>query len=414
MTRRKKSRLYARDQGGERRWYADLRDLGGGRVALRPPGEARATTDLAIAESLLAEKLKELERSRRTKALLGVAKQSTLKDFARDHLITKAKGEEATDRWLQQAENHLRRAITFLGGDRDLNDIRAVDVKRWIAALRKTDNGRGGTLADSSVRHHLNSLSNLYHGAQEEGYVPPGYNPVAALRIKPTADSKEAAWLEVHEAALLLESARTWKPDPDASALPYAHALIATFLLTGGRKSEVLGLKVSDVSFDRKTVTFRKNVHRRLKTKKSRRVVKLWPQLEEILREHVFGGVTPPDALLFPSPRKPGEILTDVRGALDAIGERADWEPGSIRTKMFRHTYCAAALQLLDGEAPISPYTVGRWLGHGGRALVDRVYGHLGEIRHRSEVVEFRVEQHRKALEGRIERLTAPASTPEA
>ena len=29
-----------------------------------------------------------------------------------------------------------------------------------------------------------------------------------------------------------------------------------------------------------------------------------------------------------------------------------------------------------------------------GRALVDRVYGHLGEIRHRSEVVEYRVSQH--------------------
>ena len=37
---------------------------------------------------------------------------------------------------------------------------------------------------------------------------------------------------------------------------------------------------------------------------------------------------------------------------------------------------------------------MGKELGHGGRALVDRVYGHLGEIRHRSEVVEYRVSQH--------------------
>jgi hypothetical protein len=43
------------------------------------------------------------------------------------------------------------------------------------------------------------------------------------------------------------------------------------------------------VSFDRKTITFRPNAHRRLKTGTSARVVPLWPQLEEILRAYVFG-----------------------------------------------------------------------------------------------------------------------------
>jgi len=37
-------------------------------------------------------------------------------------------------------------------------------------------------------------------------------------------------------------------------------------------------------------------------------------------------------------------------------------------------------------------------LGHGGEALVKRVYGHLGEVRHSSEVIEYRVKQHRKKL----------------
>ena len=71
---------------------------------------------------------------------------------------------------------------------------------------------------------------------------------------------------------------------------------------------------------------------------------------------------------------------------------------GEIRTKRFRHTYCAAALQLLDRGAPVSPWTVAKWMGHGGRSLVDRIYGHLGDLRHRSEVVEFRVEQDSEAL----------------
>jgi hypothetical protein len=33
-------------------------------------------------------------------------------------------------------------------------------------------------------------------------------------------------------------------------------------------------------------------------------------------------------------------------------------------------------------------------LGHGSRDMLEEVYGRIGEVRHRSEVVEYRVEQH--------------------
>jgi hypothetical protein len=56
----------------------------------------------------------------------------------------------------------------------------------------------------------------------------------------------------------------------------------------------------------------------------------------------------------------------------------------------------------LDTGTPVSVFTVGRELGHGGEALVKAVYGHLGDVRHRSEMVECRVEQHRKKLEKRL------------
>ena len=42
----------------------------------------------------------------------------------------------------------------------------------------------------------------------------------------------------------------------------------------------------------------------------------------------------------------------------------------------------------------MSTYTVAREMGHGGEAMVQRVYGRLGQVRHRAEVVEYRVEQH--------------------
>ena len=40
-------------------------------------------------------------------------------------------------------------------------------------------------------------------------------------------------------------------------------------------------------------------------------------------------------------------------------------------------------------------------MGHADEKLVRRVYGHLGQIRHRSKHVEFRVEQHKAALKDR-------------
>jgi hypothetical protein len=53
----------------------------------------------------------------------------------------------------------------------------------------------------------------------------------------------------------------------------------------------------------------------------------------------------------------------------------------------------------------VSTYTVAREMGHGGEAMVRRVYGHLGRLRHRAEVVEYRVEQHAAKLGARLEAL---------
>ena len=102
-------------------------------------------------------------------------------------------------------------------------------------------------------------------------------------------------------------------------------------------------------------------------------------------------------------------MLTDTRKLMDHVAARAGWKSGEIRTKMFRHTYCAARLQTLDGGAPVSPFTVSRELGHTSPAMVQHVYSHLGAVRHRSEVVEYRIEQHRKALGKRIQALAERA-----
>lgn len=56
----------------------------------------------------------------------------------------------------------------------------------------------------------------------------------------------------------------------------------------------------------------------------------------------------------------------------------------------------------------MSPYTVSRELGHGSLQMVEKVYSHLGVVRHRSPAVEYRVEQFAAQLADRLEALTEP------
>ena len=63
----------------------------------------------------------------------------------------------------------------------------------------------------------------------------------------------------------------------------------------------------------------------------------------------------------------------------------------------------------IDHGAPVSIFTVSRELGHGSEALVKRIYGHLGTVRHRAKVVEYRVEQHRGVLRAQLAALRAGA-----
>ena len=71
------------------------------------------------------------------------------------------------------------------------------------------------------------------------------------------------------------------------------------------------------------------------------------------------------------------------------VALRAALTPKSVRTKAFRHTFCAMRLQTLDNGQPIALYTVQKEMGHGSDLLVRQVYGHLGKIRVRLENVEY-------------------------
>jgi integrase len=393
------SGIYTREQGGARRYYARL---AGRRLALIVEGETRATTDPDVAAALYGQLVAEHQK-RQLRGIHEIAEPCALAAYGREHLIKKAQAGEVTKQSMKANQRHLERAVTCLGAETDISGLTVADVSRWIAWLK--DQGFGG----DTIKHHLDSLSNLYVRAGAEGRVSLGYNPVSAMprKMKPKAAHREARWLEVNEASLLLESARTYRVSHDWDSAPFAYELVAAYLLTGGRPSEVTGLEVDDVSLERETVTFRPNQFRRLKTLTSARVVRLWPQLAEILkayfpkREQMGQGT-----LLFPSFRPGREGLFQHPHRIVArAAERI--RLSDITPYTLRHTFCSTRLQTLDAGAPISPFTVGRELGHGGDALVRKIYGHLGTVRHRSDVVEYRVEQHTATLGDRIAALSA-------
>lgn len=139
-----------------------------------------------------------------------------------------------------------------------------------------------------------------------------------------------------------------------------------------------------------------------------------WPQLLEILRPILNNVMRPPTTLLFPSPRN-GKPLTSLRHTLKRLLKTLGWTEAKLEKWYgLRHTYTAARLQTLDHGAPVAPYTVAREFGHKGLAMIQKVYGHLGQQPQRSEVVEHRLEQHLTKLGEVMEALGwgLPVTTP--
>lgn len=142
-------------------------------------------------------------------------------------------------------------------------------------------------------------------------------------------------------------------------------------------------------------------------------VVSVWLLLREILEAYLNARTAgmvlhdaPTSSLLFPSFRSGTEgRLVELRKIFDRGAIRGGWSAGDIRSRALRNTYCSAGLMTLDGGVAVSTFQVAREMGHGGDSLVRRIYGHLGEIRHRAEAVEYRVEQHAAALGDRLSAL---------
>jgi integrase len=378
MSKRRKrgsDRLYWRDD--RQGWYADLRSWGGGREAMIPDGEIRATADRDIATRIMVMRIEELKEHPPAEDRKS---DPTLEQYAQRHFTLKSRRRKPAT--IEREKRALSPVYEFFGSDVRLSEItvaRLCDYDHW----RGMQPGRGGTPIKPQTRlHELHAVSSVCRRAVAEGII--AVNPVSLLPDKPSVGDREATYLEPGEAARLLKVTCAMDTTPHRRSIPFLYPLLATLLLTGGRAREVFGIQVDDIDLEQDVVRIRVNEWRGLKSRHSRRDVPLWPQLREIIEEHIEK--TKPTTLLFPA--RHGGMLHDIRGSLDKATAAAKIDK-RVTPKTMRHTYTAMRLQTTDRGAPISPWTVARELGHSSVMLIERVYGHLLNTRHRADVVEY-------------------------
>ncbi len=382
--RRQRDRLYYREGRG---WYGDFRDfadVGGKREAMIPVGRQNPTQDRDEASALVTQRLAELQDRREHGA---GADNPTLRDYARRHLELKRASRGRAESTITRDAYALEVFLRYFSNGVTLRDITVERLGDWQAwrAAQPGRHGKGRT-ANQSILNELNALSNLFRRAVAEKKAM--LNPVQLMVDRPQQKVGEAVWLECGEGARVIEQALALDAEPGGKRLIRCMGpIVGTFLLTGGRKGEVFGLEVGDVDFENARVHFRPNVHRGLKKARHKRFVPLWPQLEGLLRPYIEG-LGRESGLLFPSPTH-GGMLDDVRWQLDMILERAKVTK-HVTLHTCRHTYTAMRLQTLDHGQPVSPFTVMRELGHSSIGLIEKTYGHLLDVRHRSEAVEYR------------------------
>lgn len=130
------------------------------------------------------------------------------------------------------------------------------------------------------------------------------------------------------------------------------------------------------------------------------------PQLYEILLPYIesLGRTT---GYVFAN--ADGDPFGDWRKTLDAIAERAGFEKGSVRTRMFRTSYITHRLASIDHGAPIEPYKVAREVGHNSLKMIMRVYGRVQRRRVRMEEFAFRSDAIGPRMRERLDGVYAPA-----
>lgn len=416
------------------RAYIDARAWAawGGRMeALVAPDERGATRDAVQGAILFAQRLAQL-RALRAEHPEGSPKLEAEENqpgagssgdpldrfatFAGWYLAEKATRpgrKRVTKTHLDGQQHKLAHAARFFAQKRGkelLRELEPADIREYMKELRtvppprkdgRVGGCRGAVLASTTQRRYLDTLGELLQAAVAEGRI--STNWVNERTDLPLVDPSPTKHLELWEAALLLEAARRLYPAHRKG--PAIYPLLAFYLLTGVIESERAGVTVPDVrfpgdpEFPKGAIIIRPNAavrhedtRDRLKTEYRERMIPLHPQLMEILSEYLNGPNSPPGPLLFPAYGSDGTVpVGDWRKQLDRVAVYCGYEPGEIRTRRLRVTYCSHRTYTVDEHGqPMTAVKLQAEMGHGSFQMIERRYFRHTRLRAARPQLEYR------------------------
>lgn len=282
-----------------------------------------------------------------------------------------SKPAKRTSSWEIDASN-LRRHIQPLLGRKIAVAVTVADAGKAVmnitdgktAADEKTDKARGRAIVRGGLgaaRRTRNTAAAMFAWGIEQGLVK--NNPFSKVRLS-TAPSRER-FLNRQEAGRLIVALKDLVAE-NAIHGNFADA-IRMLLLTGARKTEILGLRWSEVALDRKQLLLPPERTKAGGSTGERRIILSPPALEILARRR--SEVAEECDYVFPATRGSGHII-GLRRVFAKACERAELE--GLRVHDLRHSF--ASFAIADGA---SLFLIGKLLGHASSRTTER-YAHLG------------------------------------
>ncbi|WP_263375311.1 tyrosine-type recombinase/integrase [Granulicella aggregans] len=190
-------------------------------------------------------------------------------------------------------------------GDKYVDEIETIDVEKWLRSLKSTREGDKRNLAPATKAKLRNQMSCVYsHGLRHK---LAHTDPIKGL-VKGAGVRQGSARVHIPDILTLAEMQAILAGLTE----PMHRTLILVAAVTGIRRSEIRGLRWSDVDFDRLWLSLKRGIVRqletRLKTEGSRKGVPVTQDLADALLE--WRRLTPyptDEDWVFASPAKEGK-----------------------------------------------------------------------------------------------------------
>lgn len=288
--------------------------------------------------------------------------------YLEDGPATKPGKREST--WVNDGSN-LKRHILPLLGRKVANSVSKADAAKAIrditigktATDERGEKKRGRAIVKGGAgvaRRTLTTTAAMFAWGVEHGLV--AANPFTSVKL--SAAPVRERFLSREEAGRLLEALSAVEAENVVN--PAFCDAIRLLLLTGARKTEILGLRWSEVDMERRLLLLPPERTKAGGRNGERRIVLSPPALD------ILANRRPPEArpsaFVFPAIRGDGHII-GVRRAFAKVCKRA--ELADVRIHDLRHSF--ASFAVADGA---SLFLVGKLLGHASARTAER-YAHL-------------------------------------